>query len=269
MRARTLTTLLAPALACFNPTGASTSDLPDPGSSGDAPASSTGATVSTATTAITTGPDASTGTTVTSVCGDGVVDGPEQCDDAAGDSFDNCEDCRFVASLLVFASPDTYQTTQVSPPTADMFCNQLGKMAKPGGQFFAWVGAADFDPREQINTFPADLPYVRGDGVVVALDSADLLDGNLLAPIDRGHGGAPLPIEPEDGPCEHPGNYAWTGANFDGYSMAPDCDGWTSTSSEKKALVGNVTATSTEWSQGSCTFSCDQELHIYCIEKQP
>jgi cysteine-rich repeat protein len=302
MRARTLAALLAPALACFNPSGASTSSLPDPGSSGDDATTSPDVTTSGgAATGSTTRPDETSGATSPGVCGDGHVDIDEecddgneldndaclstcrpaicgdgtvcdtcgeQCDDANGDPLDNCDQCQYVASLLVFVTPQPYPADQVYPPDADIKCNALGKSVKATSPFFAWVGSATFDPRTNIDNAPLDLPYVRADGKVVATGAADLLDGTLLAPIDMDQSGLVILTGDEQSPCSNPANYAWTGTRPDGINEDPDCDGWTSNLGETKARVGNLLSTAGEWtSQASCTFSCDKLLRIYCFEK--
>jgi hypothetical protein len=47
---------------------------------------------------------------------------------------------------------------------------------------------------------------------------------------------------------------------------APDCTGWTSTSSLMSAVVGNTGSSDVAWAT-SGTMTCDQSCYVYCIEQ--
>ncbi|PCC70943.1 hypothetical protein SAMN02745121_02590 [Nannocystis exedens] len=85
-------------------------------------------------------------------CGDGFVcpEGGEQCDDGGTDPAGNCDRCQYIEFLRVSVSSQAYSATEVFPTDADALCQQLDSVHYPMSTFFAWIGSAEFDPRDPI-----------------------------------------------------------------------------------------------------------------------
>ena len=148
-----------------------------------------------------------------------------------------------------------------TPAGADALCqNQAGIGGLPG-TFRAWLSesSASSNPRSPELDFPKGVgPYIRTDGVTVALSWSDLTDGTLLAPIDRSHLGVPV-----SNPTQ-----VWTGTNPDGTAPTnatlDTCSEWTVTSGGGD--YGRFDRTDGGWSSFGAT-GCHVLGRLYCFQQ--
>ena len=242
--------------------------------------SSTGVDTTTDTTTDTSS-TAPTTTSDTSGCQDPLID----CDGICVDPFtdpDNCGgcgngcsgdqdcalgDCRVLR--YAFLTPvfypgnmvDANDPNKLSIDGAAAHCNALAGDASLDGDFTPWLGTEADNPAAK---FVDSYGYWRPDGVLIAKTPEQFLSGQLLAPIDVGPSGNPVPapMPPECGGQA----VAWTGALNDGSVAAGNCSGWVSAAEGEKGSVGFVHSTTQRTQGQGCTVPCAVPLPIYCIQ---
>lgn len=210
----------------------------------------------------TTGTTAGQTTTGTSsgtaaVCGDGIVDEGEECDDPDDAGCD--AGCR--RARVVFVTSEKFRPDDIGGlEFADGICRQL---AEAGGlpsfaTYTAWLSDSTAAARERV--FAGEGRYVRPDGALVAVSLAALVAGPLLAPIDRDEHGALVS-----------GAGAWTGTMPDGSAVpgATHCEDWTSaTLADQSGYFGTPGATDSTWTFDTVAnpTTCLESAHLYCFE---
>jgi hypothetical protein len=137
---------------------------------------------------------------------------------------------------------------------ADALCATQAADANLDGEFKAWLSTTSSSVVDRLSHDGG--PFVRVDETIVANDWADLLDGALLAPIDR------------DATGQARTGDVWTGTLSTGASYAvSDCAAFTSGSgSSGHALCGSSTSTTATWTDNQPA-SCPSTLRLYCIEQ--
>jgi len=230
----------------------------------------------------TTSDDGSTSTadssgTEGSICGDGVVEDPEECDDdneVDDDACSNecvaatCEDgvpnqgelgvdcggpCE-VCEATLFYSSMSYTGDLGGLEGADQACQGLATAAGLSGTYMAWMSDSTTSAAERLTHSLA--PYVRADGVQIAANWDDLVDGEIDAPIVLDENGA------EVGTI----NTAWTGTHESGASAEPFCQDWTSADPGTFGVTGDPGHTSYWWSSIGNT-PCGGAHPILCVEQ--
>ena len=220
----------------------------------------------------------STTCTRTKFCGDGEVNGPEECDrgelngtdDKDADAVPCSASCTH-ASLLVFLSSVTYGVHELGGGAyqADGRCRDLAAAAMlPNHQNFkAWISDKFSYPAYRFNPTP-DLPYALKSGLRIADDYAQLTTSGPLTGITLTETGVTIYDA-----------RVWTDTKTDGnvFDDTLACDNWTSNSFAKKASVGRSgvdkanLAEWNKWKSGQWTthvnLGCDNEYHIYCFEQ--
>ncbi|MFY0537464.1 DUF4215 domain-containing protein [Nannocystis pusilla] len=155
----------------------------------DGETSQAGTTTTTASTDATSeGPGTTTtGTTAASepVCGDGIVEGDEECDDANDIADDRCRECA--KNRWIFASAALHNDGDLGGlEGADSRCRQYALQSGLADDtwmtFIAWLSDADHDVRDRL--YPGRGRYVRTDGVIVAENFEQFFSGSLEAPIN-------------------------------------------------------------------------------------
>ncbi|MBZ5711926.1 DUF4215 domain-containing protein [Nannocystis pusilla] len=112
--------------------------------------------------------ESSSSTGATAVCGDGIVEAPEECDDGNADPDDNCASClraRWVFATSMLLSPELIGGLA----GADSLCAQLALQAGLGDNwqsYRAWLSDSHESAGERI--FAGLGRYRRRDGVVIA-----------------------------------------------------------------------------------------------------
>lgn len=166
---------------------------------------------------------------------------------------------------IVFASSVPHDGNFGGVVGADAFCNGLAASAGLTGPFFAWIASSVAnDPYSRFTRAPG--PYVRTDGVLVANDWKDLIDGSLSADIN---------VDENEGRVS---DFVWTSVKGDAtygshFGVFDDCNGWTSSSSSFKGFTGfsEAGAGDGSWTSSQSIvdgFPCDETVHhIYCFEQ--
>lgn len=171
---------------------------------------------------------------------------------------DGCSsDCR-KEFRLAFVTDETFAADFGGSQGADEKCNLAASTAGLIGTFRAWLSTSSKEPA---SFFVQSLvPYRRPDGVQVAKDWTDLVDGVLENPINVTETKMFVP-----GPvCDS--RAVWTasfsnGTEYD--AVAKSCSDWTSTSGSTTG--GNPSATQV-WSDG-CPLSCATQASLFCFEQ--
>ena len=135
---------------------------------------------------------------------------------------------------------------------ADQLCATQAADAGLGGDFKAWLSTRSLSASDRLAH--ADGPYVLVDGILLADDWDDLVDGFIAAPINLDASGA---VRTGD---------TWTGTLATGASYANDDCAAFASGSDGFALCGSTATIGAGWTQ-SATPDCSTELRLYCIEQ--
>lgn len=272
-----------------------TSDATDTTTTTGDPDTSTAATA-------TTDPMTTTGSSSTtetdSDCGNGVVDGMEQCDEGSnnanngpctklclnnicGDALpcaaclnpvqkcddgnlvsgDGCSDQCIPDARYVFVTKATYSGTVIGGIIgADNKCMEAADVPLLKGRMFrAWLSVSTLDAKTHVGNDP--MPVVRTDGTPVVDSTAGLYSGGKLSvPIDRDEFGDQVAAP---GLCVSKQNIVWTGTLGDGTRDDDVCNNWSLVG--MNGLMGNFSATDLTWTNCE-VFDCETPGHLYCIE---
>lgn len=274
------TTTSAPMTTSTQETDSSVHETTGATDTGDPP----GSTGSTATS------DSGTTTGAIGVCGDGVHDRGEQCDD--GNDVDNddcsikcvanfcgdqivqiteeCDDEQLQAEGLcqpnctwtrkfVFVTSKGFTGAQIKGLLgADLHCNLAAKGKLPG-TYQAWLSDTTWWPAKRMAKHP--LPYVRSDGELIAFGWEELASTMHKLPIDLAEDKGP-PFE-TDTLCG--GHGIHTGTLEDGTRdfMSGDCKGWTS---DQEFTTWGSTLDLNQWSK-ACGGLCGLEAPLLCVQQ--
>jgi hypothetical protein len=156
----------------------------------------------------------------------------------------------------VFVTSTSYTGNLGGLAGADAKCQERATAAGLGGTFKAWLSAAGTGNSAGERLTPAPGPYVRTDGIQVARDFSDLVDGSIAAPIPLNEFGV------ASGQLG-----AWTGTMATGEASGFNCNGWTSAAQADVGDFGNQLATDTTWTILPMPLSCDLFRKLYCIEQ--
>jgi hypothetical protein len=156
----------------------------------------------------------------------------------------------------VFVTSTEYSGNLGGFAGADAKCQERATAAGLGGTFQAWLSAAGTGNSAGERLTPAPGPYVRTDGIQVARDFSDLVDGSIAAPILRNEfGGIGAAVG------------AWTGTLEDGTASGFDCNGWTNAAPPQAATIGTIFGTDGTWTTLPPHFRCDAFRGLYCFEQ--
>lgn len=153
----------------------------------------------------------------------------------------------------VFLTSTLQSAALGGPAGADALCNELASAASLGGTFKAWLSTKSGPVVERL-AHPG-VPYRRTDGVQIAANWEDLLDGSLNAPVLLDENGNDALSD------------VWTGTLSDGSPWPDDdCAGFTVETSDQHAACGNGTASDASWTD-HLRPSCSTLLRVYCFEQ--
>jgi cysteine-rich repeat protein len=195
------------------------------------------------------------------VCGNGVIDSGEECDDQDTDLFDECSP-SCIRQRIIFATSEQFTPFDLGGlKLADGICRQLAGAAglAHSETFVAWLSDSTSSAASRV--FFSKGSYARPDGVVIARKGEQLGSGQLDAPINVTEKNVMLE-----------GGSAWTGTlpTGDAVPGAEHCNDWTSKSLLVFGHFGYVTESSSLWTyQPDPEFSpvpCGAYKHIYCVE---
>lgn len=155
----------------------------------------------------------------------------------------------FLSKAMVLVS------TMGGLPGADALCDQYGQaIGAPPGIFKAWLGDSINSPEMRLTHSTG--PYLRPDGLPVANNWDDLVDGTLLNPPEVTEDMQVLPMAD-----------AWTGADPSGKSVGPNCGEWISGGTQT-GITGRAGDKTGGWTYAATPSSClRDDVHLYCIEQ--
>lgn len=190
------------------------------------------------------------------VCGDGVIEGDEICDDGNDDPEDGCHACA--RDSIIFVSSKVYQGFAIGGLVgADQRCRGLAAKANLPrfDTYKAWLSTPNMSAADRLIHSPGR--YVLVNGLVVAADWEGLTTKPLLNPI----------MVDENSQTQ---DYAaWTGTLASG-EASPGvnfCGDWDDDSGQ--TLFGGLGLTSqldSTWSFFEDT-ECGAEVSLYCVEQ--
>ena len=165
--------------------------------------------------------------------------------------------CKFV-----FLTHDSYTSYLGGLAGADAVCQGAAEAAGLPGSYKAWLSTAADSPSTRFTH--ATVPYVLPDYTWVAQDWADLTDGSILAPINRGPDGQPVALSGA-------GYDAWTATRTDGtpdnYNPIRDCNAWHGTSAWY-GILGDASEIGGQWTY-DVSYHCGSwnRFRLYCFEQ--
>jgi len=206
----------------------------------------------------------STGQCVT-ICGNGIIETGEQCDDNNTANSDGCsstcqietgyscvgEPSSCINEIIIFMSSSTSNGNLGGISGADTTCNNLASSANLGGTFVAWLSNNTLNAKDRI---PTGIPFVRTDNTEIAENLADLIDGDIEERIDKdenGDGGGTKDI--------------WTGTTKEGINEGSNCNNWSSSSDSDKGRRGQTDKTNKDWTDDKDE-DCEEVMRLYCLQ---
>ena len=193
----------------------------------------------------------------TASCAPYVCDGaqtscPTSCDavtDCAAGTV--CVDGTCAAGKLAFVTSTSTTGAIGGVAGGDALCQSLAQASGLDGTFKAWLASGSESPAS--NFTQANVPYVRFDGVIVANDWADLVDGTVDAGLNRTESGATV------------NSVTWTGTLNSGAVHPLRCNDWTSADVATLGIVGDVGLLNA-WAF-AFNRTCDTLYPLYCFQQ--
>ena len=190
------------------------------------------------------------------VCGNGVREEVEQCDDGNIVGGDGCSStCQVDLHFKVFATKQTFNGLLGGLGAADLNCGAAAKNAGLSGNWKAWLSDTNKSASQRL--LHSKVPYLGLNGKVVAFNWADLTDGNLSNPINV----------TEDRNALSEGELAWTGTATNGNTaLGQTCYDWKLKYGSIRGYSGDVYKTDASWTAWVAS-TCNTKAHLYCIEQ--
>jgi len=169
---------------------------------------------------------------------------------------ESCEEQK--TQFSAFLSSRQYDGNLGGVSSADKECQDMADAAGLSGSFKAWLSDSTIDAKDRFNT--KNLPYYRVDGIKVADDFNNLIDGNIDNPIDVDENGITIPWS-SVGVMTGTTNYGVLDTDY------TTCDDWTSSESNLVHTMGDFKDPEL-WSKYLISsVSCsNNEERIYCFE---
>ncbi|PCC67606.1 Myxococcus cysteine-rich repeat-containing protein [Nannocystis exedens] len=190
-------------------------------------------------------------------CGDLIVQPHEECD--GGEGCDGCVRAYFhvfVTSLAI----SIVEFKDIG--SADQICRAHARLAGLPGEYVAWLSTEAQTAADRL--VHSTRPWQLRNGVQIAKDWYNLIDGDLDAAIDRDENGDEVSVRfPDCGPCP-----VWTATTKTGLAMGKDCDDW-SAPGPGPAQVGECSLSDARWTEGCPDLTCSGHARLYCFEQPP
>ena len=129
----------------------------------------------------------------------------------------------------------------------DFICRDHAESAGYGASYIAWLSDSTTDAKDRLENIFTNLVTVNG--ALVALDLADLIDGDIASPINLDETEA-VACTPNGLGCD-PGALVWTGTLDDGTAHFDNWDDWTRSCADGsgQGLVGHTVDTNGGWTE--------------------
>lgn len=198
-----------------------------------------------------------------SVCGNGLQEGDEECDDGnADDQFDACTS-KCYRPRIIFVTSTLHRGDLNTIGGADSLCRQAAGNAELPDylNYKAILSDSKTDAKDRL--FPAKGPYRLVNGLQVARDFEALMNETLEHPVDTTELGT-APPQPA----------AWTGTQLGGTAVpgSPHCKDWTSSSAIEYGIYGRATAVDGDWLNVANPVVnptiCIEQQPLYCLEQE-
>lgn len=198
------------------------------------------------------------------VCGDGVAEDVEECDDGPEDPNgpqpgDHCVRC--VRDRLVFVSSAILSSGQLGGiDGADARCVELATAADLPNpdKFRAWLSTSEQNARDRVSLHP-DARYLLTDELTVVVSEGRAIVGAYLENSIHSD---------ENG--DFVDHYVWTGTSSEGMGMRLNCADWLG-DEYTQGIYGNTDATDAQWTNSehpANPSSCAAQYRIYCFEEE-
>jgi len=200
--------------------------------------------------------DTETETGTAAVCGNGIVEGGEDCDDETTFCNAACIKSRFV---FVTSDPPLQAGAIDGLIGADYQCrHRAAVMNFPNAdRYRAWISTSTVDARDRIEHHVGR--YVLVNGLIVAENWDEFISGTHQSPIDVTEQSQTLVAG------------VWTGTQPDGTRVPGQghCQDWTSSSALEEAYQGDSSFSDESWTLDQLInpFGCVAALALYCIEQ--
>jgi cysteine-rich repeat protein len=211
--------------------------------------------------------DACTNMCLDASCGDGFVQANvEDCDDGnMDDDNDGCPSNCILESRIVFVTSTMHTGNLGGLVGADAICNARAASANLSGIYKAWLSTDQLNGTPATRFVQSTVPYRKVDGVLVANNWADLIDGTIASPIDKTElNGAP-PVGNTS--CAVGAVTVWSATTISGTLSDPirTCTNWTSTSGGSN--WGRAIASDSTWTNWCSGGICSWSSPIYCFQQ--
>ncbi|GEM_PF-6704191 len=168
-------------------------------------------------------------------------------------------------SFRVFVTSTSHNGNLGGLDGADAICQQRANSAGMNGFFRAWLSDGSISAASRIPNSESQKSYNLTNGLLVAENWNDLLDGSLNSPINRDEIGN-----------EISSGLAFTNTNSNGsiasINSRGHCSNWTSNSFyyhgwlSYKPIKGGINFQDSRWSHYSDSNGCDNSNRLYCVE---
>jgi hypothetical protein len=194
----------------------------------------------------------------------------ERTGDAADSTSDGAFDGVDTGPRTVFVTSSVHDGSLGGLLAGDAICRARAAAARLPGTYKVWLADASMSPASRM-TRPAG-PYQLVTGEVVARGWDDLVDGMILAKINRTENGllvAGSGCMPAGSICHFicEGGEVWSNVDAGGKRRSVvDCNQWTSTTATGTA--GSTGETDVAWTEGRCTsITCQSQLPLFCVQQ--
>jgi hypothetical protein len=163
------------------------------------------------------------------------------------------------ADLVTWANVDYDCDVKDGLDAGNCICQRLADASDmvPGATYKAWLSVSGDLPRSPSTSWAhPDGPYMRVDGILIANNYADLVDGKLIA----------SPNVDESG-NEQARENVWTGTSEDGKPTGKDCNGWTA-SNTPFGSYGLDQSTESGWTNQEIIPCSAPGFRLYCAEQR-
>ncbi|MEM8962282.1 MAG: hypothetical protein AAGD38_12435 [Acidobacteriota bacterium] len=178
----------------------------------------------------------------------------------SADGTDTVELTNFLEDLdtvrTVFVTSATYDGNFGGLEGADAACQTLADAAELGGTYQAWLSDSAESPSTRFDQLGS---FAMIDGTVIANDWADLTDGGLQNVLNLTETNETLGV----------GELVRTSTMDDGTAETLNCDDWSTSDTGVQATAGQVSGTSSPWTDSGFVVACNLELRLYCFERSP